>query len=400
MANPKLLLEWLRASGLVDKLTGGEGTAKKTLPPREGVGSAGPGPEPRFDLDDFDIREDPGMSRIEQIDMTPESIVPDDPLDPKVLRQLLLDSRNSEVPRKRREIAKKILNKHGEIDLREQQADVFTDLPPPEDFLATSRKFENKATTTRRLERQKDTLVGGAPPLIPEKRVPPGKTLDVLDLEGQQSREAHERIGRQLISEGLGDKSRITEQNINEYVQDAFETFHQTFPEFRKKATRIDPGLGTASKRLKDAYRKLSAAGEAARNPKATDEVRKKAIEDVIAIREWLTKGPDVEGGRAVGGGYGEKVDFPSAVGDRDVGAADPMFGVERPAGSVQVGEAGIAGLRSRQEPSNLEQALIGRSSGFDPTQLTPTRFEPTTGTRIPTDPQLLKVLQLQRRNK
>jgi hypothetical protein len=46
------------------------------------------------------------------------------------------------------------------------------------------------------------------------------------------------------------------------------------------------------------------------------------------------------------------------------------MFGVEHPAGSAQVGEAGIAGLRSRQEPSNLEQALIGRSSGFDRTKL------------------------------
>ena len=237
-------------------------------------------------------------------------------------------------------------------------------------FMVTAQPVKGDFRSSPELGRQRAIESAIRDPDVPTKRVPSGKTLDALDLEGQQSREAHERIGRQLISEGLGDKSRIVEQNINEYVQDTFEAWNQTFPEFRKKATRADPGLGTASKRLRDGYKKLSAAGKTARNPKATDEVRKKAIKDVIAIREWITKGSDVEGGGTVGGGYGEKVDFPSGVGDRDIGATDPMFGVEHPAGSAQVEEAGIAGLRSRQEPSGLEVSLRGQDTRFNPREL------------------------------
>jgi hypothetical protein len=286
MANPRLLLEWLKARGLVDKnfidpsgLTGGEGTAKKTLPPREGVGSTGPGPDPNFSLDDFDFRRDSGKIA------TPESPIPDEALDPAVLDQLLLDVDNLSLPRSRQNISREILEKHS-TDKPSDRPDVFTDMSPPETFMDTSRKFENKATTTQRLQNEK---------ALKARKVPEGKTLDVLDLEGKESLAAHERIERQLISEGLGSKTRAVENSINSYVQDTFTAWNDTFPEFRKSATRADPGLGTTSKRLRDGYKKLSAAGETARNQNATDEVRRAAIKEVVAIREWLTKGKSTD---------------------------------------------------------------------------------------------------------
>jgi hypothetical protein len=218
MANPQLVAALLRKM-----LSGGdEGIARKALPPREGVGSTGPGPK------DFEGQ----------------------------------------------------LGDEG-IFIPEGEPRQFQSGPTPDPFIDAPRKFENKATTTPRLQSEKAAKA---------KKVPEQKTLDQLDIEGKQSREGIDRIERQLVSEGLGNSQKAVENRINAYVQDTFTAWNDVFPEFKNKATRQNPGLGTADKRLKDGFKKLSAAADTARNPNATDEIRKAAIKEVIAIREWLTK--------------------------------------------------------------------------------------------------------------
>jgi len=321
----------------------------------------------------------------------------------------------------------------------------------PDPFTGTSRKFQNLPETP-----EGQAAIGAAirDPSVPTKKVPPKKTREQataegLDFEGERQAKQVEDIQSQLIGEGLvGEKARprakelvvgpARNNEINDEVQDIFDRFTNLYPQFvdpkksRQSLANLDTGgespltgtelpqrppkrtnrqeefpssilpedipdpeiqaIGSTNRELTDAYKWMSGQAEIARDVSKPIEVREEALRKLNVLGDRLTASSNFMEPYGVNM-PGRQTQLPSAVGDRSGDFTDPMFGVEHPAGSVQVGPSGVGGLHSRQEPSNLAQTLIGRSSGFDPAQLSGPR-PVRTGQSLSQEDMVMEALQ------
>jgi hypothetical protein len=291
-------------------------------------------------------------------------------------------------------------------------------------FLDTTRKFQNlpNAPEGQALDQ---AAIGAAirDPSVSTKRVSPKKTREQttaegLDFEGEKQARQVENIQSQLIGEGLvGEDARprarelvagpARNNEINEEVQDIFDRFTNLYPQFvdpkksRQSLANLDTGgelpkrppkrtnqqeefpssilpedipdpemqaIGSTNRELTDAYKWMSRQAAIARDTSKPIEVREEALHKLNVLGDRLTAsnvGDNVSQ-------PGRQTTLPSAVGDRNMDFTDPMFGVEHPAGSVQVGPSGVGGLPGTQDRSALKQTIIDMLTAeeFDPAQL------------------------------
>ena len=326
-----------------------------------------------------------------------------------------------------------------------------SDVPDP--FTGTTRKFQNLPNAPEGQAVDQAAIDAAIrDPSVSTKRVPPKKTREQttaegLDFEGEKQARQVENIQSQLIGEGLvGEDARprarelvvgpARNNEINDEVQDIFDRFTNLYPQFvdpkksRQSLANLDTGgelpqrppkrtnrqeefpssilpedipdpemqaIGSTNRELTDAYKWMSRQAAIARDTSKPIEVREEALRKLNALGDRLTDPKKVteELGFSTyqAGKPGRQTTLPSAVGDRNMDFTDPMFGVGHSPDAPQVGPSGIAGLRSRQEPSNLAQTLIGRSSGFDPAQLSGPR-PVRTGQSLSQEDMVMEALQ------
>lgn len=321
-----------------------------------------------------------------------------------------------------------------------------SDVPDP--FTGTTRKFQNLPNAPEGQAVDQAAIDAAIrDPSVSTKRVPPKKTREQttaegLDFEGEKQAKQVEDIQSQLIGEGLvGEDARprarelvvgpARNNEINDEVQDIFDRFTNLYPQFvdpkksRQSLANLDTGgelpqrppkrtnrqeefpssilpedipdpemqaIGSTNRELTDAYKWMSGQAEIARDVSKPIEVREEALRKLNVLGDRLTASSNFMESYGVNM-PGRQSQPPSTVGDRSGDFTDPMFGVGHSPDAPQVGPSGIAGLRSRQEPSNLAQTLIGRSSGFDPAQLSGPR-PVRTGQSLSQEDMVMEALQ------
>jgi hypothetical protein len=317
-------------------------------------------------------------------------------------------------------------SKFDPTDFQGKPLDILSgDIPDP--FTGTSRKFQNLPNAPEgQVVDQAAIDAAIRDPSVSTKRVPPKKareqtTAEGLDFEGERQARQVEDIQSQLIGEELvGEDARprarelvvgpARNNEINDEVQDIFDRFTNLYPQFvdpkksRQSLANLDTGgelpqrppkrtnrqeefpssilpedipdpemqaIGSTNRELTDAYKWMSGQAAIARDTSKPIEVREEALRKLNVLGDRLTASSNFMESYGVNM-PGRQTQFPSAVGDRSGDFTDPMFGVEHPAGSVQVGSSGVGGLAGTQDRSALKQTIIDilTAEEFDPAQL------------------------------
>ena len=311
------------------------------IPPREGRGSRGSGPEP---MDTQTRIESPHDYTGER----PESALQIEPtLDAARARKVRSKFKEDGTLKDPEDLASSeeilqrgIINREGAFPERSVFDDVEGSVMPTRRDPVANPSEEDLA----RKAFDEGVKQGGVP--THGSIEDPGGTEGLQNLFGKEFDDAIAQIKSELVLEGniIGANARtaaeplarsaVKNQNVNTYVQSVFDLWKKTIgsgyrgtKKLPTKTEKLDiatgittgreapisgmvadltqeeiakSGVGAMNENIRRGFAKLSNAAGRARDAKLSTEKRKEAIAEVVAIEDWLKKGGGTEGGREV----------------------------------------------------------------------------------------------------